>query len=453
MANSGLQGSSPTSSVVSTLRQEALALSGAASDYTPILDLIGDGRFALVGEASHGTDEFYRERAEITKRLILEKGYTAVAVEADWPDAYRVNRYVRGISDDADANAALSGFKRFPAWMWRNTVVLEFVQWLREYNDARPAREKVGFYGIDLYSLFTSIDAVLSYLDTTDPSAAQRARFRYSCFDHFGEDTQAYGYAASFGMSKTCEREVVEQLIELTREAGESAKRGGRADPDELFYVEQNARLVKNAEEYYRTMFRGRVSSWNLRDRHMVETVEALDRHLSRGSDPARIAVWAHNSHLGDASATEMGDGGEWNVGQLMRERYGREAALIGFSTHRGSVTAASDWGGTAERKSVRPGLPGSYEALFHDVGLERFLLRLRENRRLAKALEAPRLQRAIGVIYLPETERMSHYFHTRLMQQFDAMVQFEVTRAIEPLERGSGWMTQEAPETFPSGV
>src|SRR5439155_14420847 len=214
--------------------------------------------------------------------LILDKGYSAIAVEADWSDAYRVNRYVRGVSDDTDANSALLGFKRFPAWMWRNTVVLDFVQWLREYNDSQPPRQKVGFYGIDLYSLVTSMEAVLAYLDKVDPAAAQRARYRYSCFDHFVEDTQAYGYAAAFGLSRTCEDEVVKQLVELTQRAGEYAQRDGRVQADEFFYAEQNARLVKNAEEYYRTMFRGRVSSWNLRDRHMVETVRALDAHLSR---------------------------------------------------------------------------------------------------------------------------------------------------------------------------
>lgn len=452
MAEHGFHGSPRSGAALSAVRDSALRLTGAPGDYTPLLDLIGKSRFALIGEASHGTHEFYRECAEITKRLIAEKRFTAVAVEADWPDAYRVNRYVRGMSDDADANSALSGFERFPSWMWRNAVVLEFVQWLREYNDAQPAAGKVGFYGIDLYSLFTSIEAVLAYLDKVDPAAAQRARFRYSCFDHYGEDTQAYGYAASFGMSRTCEDEVVTQLTEVTRQAGAYAQRDGRVQSGEFFYAQQNARLVKNAEEYYRTMFRGRVSSWNLRDSHMVETLQALDAHLGQQGKPPRIAVWAHNSHLGDASATEMGDAGEWNVGQLMREHYGNDAVLVGFSTHRGTVTAASDWGGLAERKRVRPGLAGSYEALFHDVGPERFLLLLRDNASLAAPLEPRRLQRAIGVIYLPQTERMSHYFHTQLAQQFDAMIHFDETRAVQPLELGSKW-TEEAPETYPSGI
>ena len=437
--------------VAPAVRPFARRLSGNADDYGPLLEFIGDARFALLGEASHGTHEFYRERAEITKRLIVEKGYTAVAVEADWPDAYRVNRYVRGVSVDKNANVALSGFKRFPAWMWRNTVVLDFVQWLREYNHSQPPNRKAGFYGIDLYSLFTSIEEVLKYLDRVDPEAAKRARYRYSCFDHFGENTQAYGYAAAFGMDRSCEDEVVKQLAELTRQSG--AHGSLAADGDEHFFAQQNARLVKNAEAYYRTMFRGRVSSWNLRDSHMVETLQALDTHLAQHAKPPRVAVWAHNSHLGDASATDMGDQGEWNVGQLMRERYGSDAVLVGFSTHRGTVTAASDWDGIPERKRVRPGLPGSYEDAFHEVGIERFLLLLRNNVGLSRALAAPRLQRAIGVIYMPETERMSHYFHTRLLRQFDAVLHFDETRALQPLERESRWLTGEAPETYPVGV
>ncbi|TMH26160.1 MAG: erythromycin esterase family protein [Betaproteobacteria bacterium] len=441
----------PAADLAAVIQSNAHALTGGAGDYTPLLGLIGNARFALLGEASHGTDEFYRERARITRQLIAEKEFQAVVVEADWPDAYRVNRYVRGFSDDSDADAALSGFKRFPAWMWRNTVVREFVEWLREYNDSRPHEAKIGFYGMDLYSLRASMQAVVAYLDKIDPEAARRARYRYGCFDHFGEDPQSYGYATGFGMSKTCEDEVVAQSIELMRRAGDIPS--DRDEGDELFYAEQNARLVKNAEAYYRSMFRGRVSSWNLRDQHMAETLDALDAHLSRGAARARIAVWAHNSHLGDSRATEMNDRGELNVGRLVRERLGRNAVLVGFSTHRGAVTAASDWGGEAEVKRVRPGLSESVEALFHETGMARFLLCLRDNRELAKNLESPRLERAIGVIYLPETERLSHYFHTRLAQQFDAMIHIDETRALQPLESGSGWLEKEAPETFPSGV
>jgi erythromycin esterase-like protein len=436
------------------VREAAHPVTGAAEDYDRLMEMIGDARFVLLGEASHGTHEFYRERAQITKRLIEEKGFTAVAVEADWPDAYRVNRYVRGVSDDAEAVDALADFKRFPAWMWRNADVLDFIGWLRSYNDALPAAAtKAGFYGLDLYSLYTSIEEVLGYLHKVDAEAASRARYRYSCFEHFGEDTQAYGYAASFGLTQSCEREVINQLTELQRRAGEYASRDGRVAADEFFYAEQNARLVKNAEEYYRSMFRGRVSSWNLRDRHMAETLHALVAHLEGQRQQAKIVVWEHNSHLGDARATEMGERGELNVGQLARERYGREAMLVGFSTYSGTVTAASNWGGAAERKGVRPALEGSYEALFHEVGLARFLLSLRAETEAIAMLRKSRLERAIGVIYLPKSERVSHYFYARLPDQFDMVLHLDETRAVEPLERTSEWQTGEVPETFPTGI
>lgn len=437
--------------LIRTVRDSAYALSGAPKDYDSLMDLIGDARFVLLGEASHGTHDFYGQRAQITRRLIEEKNFAAVAVEADWPDAYRVNRYVRGSTDDADSEEALSGFKRFPTWMWRNADVLDFVGWLRGHNDLSPSA-KVGFYGLDLYSLHASIEAVLAYLRKVDPEAARRALYRYSCFDHFGEDTQAYGYAASFGLADSCEQEVLGQLIELRQRAASYAGRDGRVADDEFFFAEQNARLVKNAEEYYRSMFRGHIESWNRRDTHMAETLDALAAHLGSRGPKAKIVVWEHNSHLGDARATDSGDAGQFNVGQLVRERYGDESVLVGFTTHHGTVTAASDWDAPAERKRVRPGLPGSYEALFHDVDIPRFMLDLRGDRALAKTLREPRLERAIGVIYRPETERASHYFHARLADQFDAVLHFDETRAVEPLERSAA-VTGEVEETFPSGV
>jgi erythromycin esterase-like protein len=440
---------------VPAVRASALPLTGAPGDHDPLTDLIGEARFVLLGEASHGTHEFYAERARITRRLIEEKGFTAVAVEADWPDAYRVNRYVLGTGDDHDASAALGDFRRFPTWMWRNRVVLEFVDWLRGHNAARAGGESTtGFYGLDLYSLHASIHAVVGYLDRVDPKAARRARYRYSCFDHSGEDTQAYGYAASFGLGDSCENEVIAQLLELQRRAAEYAGRDGRVAEEEYFYAEQNARLAKNAEQYYRSMFQGRVSSWNLRDRHMAETLDELVRHLDRTTGRrTKVVIWAHNSHLGDARATEMGERGEWNVGQLVRERYGAEALNVGFSTYDGTVTAASDWDAPPEQKRVRPALPGSYEALFHDVGLPRFLIPLREGS-AAEALREPRLERAIGVIYRPETERQSHYFHARLADQFDAVIHFDRTSALQPLDSDSGEIEAgEVPDTFPAGV
>ena len=440
--------------LIEVLQQHLQPLTGHDSDYDALLGIIGPARFALLGEASHGTHEFYRERAAITRRLILEKGFTAVVVEADWPDAWRVNRYVRGLGGDGDAAAALSGFERFPAWMWRNTEVRDFVEWLRDYNTGRSPETQVGFYGMDLYSLFTSMQEVLGYLDRIDPEGAQRARYRYSCFDHANEDSQAYGYAASFGLAASCEDAVVQQLREMTRRAGEVAATPG-LERDEAFYAQQNARLVRNAEEYYRTMFHGRHSSWNLRDSHMVETVQALDRHLTANANgqPPRMALWAHNSHLGDAAATEMGERGEWNVGQLMRDRYGSQAVRVGFSTHHGWVTAASNWDEVPQRKRVRPGLHGSWEEVFHDTATARFLLNLRDDAALRQLTTPLRLQRAIGVIYRPETERQSHYFFTRLADQFDALIHIDQTSALEPLDKGPVWHTGEAPETYPSGV
>ena len=440
--------------ITNVIKKASQPLEGEARDYDHLLELIHEARFCLLGEATHGTHDFYRERAEITKRLIKEKGFTAIAVESDWPDAFRVNRYVRGLSDDQNADEALSGFKRFPTWMWRNTVVLDFVEWLRDYNASLShGATKVGFYGLDLYSLYTSIDAVLGYLNKVDPAAAKRARYRYSCFEHFAEDTQAYGYAASFGITESCEREVIEQLVELRRRAADYASRDGRVAQDEFFFAEQNARLVLNAEKYYRSMFRGSVESWNLRDRHMAETLDALVKHLNGQGQQAKVAVWEHNSHLGDARATYMADYGELNVGQLVRERYGPEAVLVGFTTYTGTVTAASEWDGPAERKRVRPALANSYEASFHDAEMPNFLLPLRDNESASAALRDPMLERAIGVIYLPQTERQSHYFEAHLSDQFDAVIHFDETSALQPLERQARWETGEPPETFPTGV
>lgn len=440
--------------VTDVLHEAAYPLIGEVEDYDPLLKLIGDAPLVLIGEASHGTHEFYRERAQITKRLILEKGFTAVAVEADWPDAYRVNRYVRGVGTDAEAIDALSGFKRFPAWMWRNADVLDFIGWLRAHNDdLAPAATKVGFYGLDLYSLHTSIAAVLDFLERIDPEAAARARLRYACFDHFGKDEQAYGYATGLGISQSCEDEVVSVLLDLYRNSAAYAWCDSRVAPDDHFYAAQNARLVVNAERYYRAMFSGRALSWNLRDAHMAETLESLATFLRAQHNRPKIVVWEHNSHLGDARATRMAKEGEWNVGQLVRERHGREAVLVGLTTYHGTVTAASNWDGPAECKRVRPALTNSYEALFHDLEIPRFLLTFRDSEQTAAVLDDPMLERAIGVIYKPETERASHYFESRISAQFDAVLHFDKTRAVEPLERTSEWETGEVPETFPTGI
>jgi len=432
------------------LRSAAHVLRDVEADYRPLLDRVGDARFVLLGEGSHGTHDFYHARAEITKRLIIEKGFTAVAVEADWPDAYRVNRYVHGEGDDRDANAALAGFERFPTWMWRNTVVLDFVEWLRDENSSRNDRGKTGFFGLDLYSLFSSMRTVVDYLERVDPDAARRARYRYSCFEHFGEDSQAYGYAASFNLTRSCEDEAVNQLVELDRRAMEYLSRSGG---DDYFDAEQNARLVKNAEEYYRSMFRGRQSSWNLRDTHMVETVNALVAHYERHGRTPKIVIWTHNSHLGDARATEMGTRGELNVGQLIRQKYGDKAVLVGFTTYTGTVTAAQDWDDPGEQRRVRPALPDSYELGFHEAGMPCFFLDFRGDASKTELMNSPHLERAIGVVYRPETERVSHYFLADMRRQFDAVFHFDETRALEPLEKPERWHEIEPPETFPSGI
>jgi erythromycin esterase-like protein len=431
------------------IREKALPLTGSPRDFDPLLEAVGDARLVLIGEASHGTHEFYKARAEITKRLLAEKGFGAVAIEGDWPDAWRVNRYVRGRSADADAAEALAGFRRFPTWTWRNADVLDFVGWLRAHNEGK-GEAAAGFYGLDLYSLHASMEAVLAYLQTIDPGAAAQARARYACFDHFGGDIQVYGYSASFGLTETCEKDVVAQLVDLRRRASEYASRDGRVAEDDYFQAEQNARLVQNAEEYYRAMFRGRVSSWNLRDTHMADTLEALIHHHAKQRRSDKLVVWAHNSHLGDARATQMGRDGELNLGQLARERHPGQSFLIGFSTHTGTVTAATDWDAPAECKSVRPSLAGSCERLFHDTGQGRFLILSPKD---VPTLLHRRLQRAIGVIYRPDTERQSHYFDARVGEQFDAILHYDVTRAVEPLEPGGLWDRSEPPETYPSGV
>jgi erythromycin esterase-like protein len=436
------------------VREAAYPLRGDSADYDPLMELIGDAYFVLLGEATHGTHEFYHARAEITRRLIAEKGFNAVAVEADWPDAYRANRYVQGRGEDRTGLEALAGFRRFPVWMWRNTDVLAFIEWLRAYNSAQtPHEQKAGFYGLDLYSLYASAEAVIAYLERVDPEAAQRARYRYACFEHYREDTDAYGYAASFDLSASCEQDVINQLVELQQRAFDYARRDGRLAEEEFFYAEQNARLVRDAEEYYRAMFSERVSSWNLRDRHMAETLDALAAHLEQQYGRAKVVVWEHNSHLGDARATSMGEEGELNVGQLVREHHGSDTVAVGFTTYTGTVTAASGWDKPHEHKRVRPALPESYEGLFHEVAVPNFLLLLSNNSEVAKALRDSRLERAIGVVYLPRSERVSHYFTARLPEQFDAILHFDETHAVEPLDRTEKWVSDEPPETYPTNV
>jgi erythromycin esterase-like protein len=402
-------------------------------------DRFGDSRVVLIGEATHGTSEFYRARAALTRRLVTHHGFNIVALEADWPDAAAVDRYVR---DRPRRPHAEPVFTRFPQWMWRNLEVDEFVQWLHGFNAQRPAEERVELRGLDIYSLHSSSSAVIEYLDRTDPRAAAEARRRYGCLTPWQDEPASYGRDVLRG-EPDCEGAVVAQLRELL----DARLQRAATDGEELFEAAQNARLVRAAESYYRVMYQGARESWNLRDRHMFET---LERSLERRGPRAKAVVWAHNSHIGDAAATEMGARGEINIGHLCRQRWPGATVLIGQGTDRGTVIAADDWGEPARVKSVVPSREDSWERQFLDTGLGRALTDWRERPELQELLAAPRLERAIGVIYRPDSERASHYFEAHLGKQFDAWLWFEDTLAVTPL---SGDSTSEAPDTWPSGL
>lgn len=430
-------------------------LTGGTEDYDDILTMAEDVRFVLIGESTHGTHEFYQARAEITRRLITEHDFMAVAIEGDWPDAYRVHRYVMGDTNIDNAADALGNFQRFPVWMWRNTEVGNFIDWLYDYNHMTDgAAIPVGFYGLDLYSLNSSVKAVIDYLETVDPAGAHMARYRYGCFEDYGNNPQQYGYAAALSLDETCEREIMEQLQELQRKQFRYLQLDGEQARDAFFSAERNAELIKNAEAYYRALFRGRPSSWNLRDTHMADTLDALDHYLTeKHGRPAKIVVWAHNSHIGDASATESAERSEINIGQLVRMRHKNESLLIGFTTAKGFVSAASDWDEPVERKAVRTPIAHSIEAVFQRIGIPDFVLNLRDNEDLKPLLADSRLHRAIGVVYRPDTERWSHYFHTHFWHQYDAVIHINETRALEPLEPTPEWHYGEMAETYPSGL
>ncbi|NVN87286.1 MAG: protein-L-isoaspartate(D-aspartate) O-methyltransferase [Rhodopseudomonas sp.] len=412
------------------------------ADLNPLMQRIGSARIVLLGEASHGTSEFYRMRERITRDLIVKKGFRFVAIEADWPDAARVDHYVRHFQFPPSEWTA---FARFPTWMWRNNEVRDFVSWLRKHNGTVERDQRVAFHGLDLYSLYDSIRSVLDYLDEVDPKSAKVARERYGCLTPWQRDPATYGHAALTGSYPTCEADVVRTLTDLL------AKRRAYAEHDgERFLdAEQNARLVANAERYYRIMYYGSRASWNLRDSHMFATLQNL---LAFHGPDSKAVVWAHNSHIGNAAATEMSERGEHNLGQLCRKEFGDQAYLVGFGTHDGTVAAATEWGGPMEIKTVQPALPNSYEQLCHATGLARFMLGLRGRPELigAQGLGKPKLERAIGVIYRPETERASHYFQAVLPKQFDEYIWFDSTSAVTPFD------TKELaglPDTYPFGV
>ncbi|MFI4955798.1 MAG: erythromycin esterase family protein [Gammaproteobacteria bacterium] len=423
--------------LVSVIAGESEPLLENADKYSSLIEKIGDSRIVLMGEATHGTEEFYQARIDISKRLIEEKGFMAIAIEGDWPDVYSLHRYVQGIGDVNNAEEALSAFKRFPTWMWCNKTMPDLLKWMRCFNDKCDQKNKVGFYGLDLYSFYASMKAVIDYLVKADPAAAERAIKRYGCFDHMLDDAQEYGFLTSEGLKKPCIKEAVMEIMELQKDALKYIKKDGLLAEEEYFFALQNAKIVKNAENYYRSMFDGHVLSWNNRDKHMAETVESILDHLEkRLNKPAKIIIWAHNSHVGDARATEMGFRGEFNIGQLVRERHDEEVYSIGFSTYDGTVTAATSWDMPGMVRNIKPGLAGSYEKLFHDIPYDNFLLELRGNKNLEHLLKIPRLQRAIGVIYSPGTERDSHYFYTQLPYQFDSIIHFDRTTAVKPCEK-----------------
>lgn len=426
------------------------ALRAAAEDLPPPervdafgerFDRFGNAKLALLGEATHGTSEFYRARAAISRRLIVEHGFGLVAVEADWPDAARIDRYVRHLPGEAPREET---FSRFPSWMWRNVEVLEFVDWLRAHNAGLEKEARVEFRGLDIYSLKASIAAVLDYLDKIDPAAAAIARYRYGCLTPWQSEPSRYGHRAMMG-GQTCEKEVREQLLSMLERRIDYAARDG----DRFFDAAQNARVVRAAEEYYRTMYLGSKESWNLRDRHMFDTLQALIRR--RGSS-AKAIVWAHNTHIGNAAATSMGWEGAFNIGELCRAAYGDDMVAIGFGADTGAVAAAPDWDAPMEIKALRAARPGSFERLFRQAGHARSLTDFRraERARLRELLSEPRLERAIGVVYRPDNELLSHYFRASLSEQFDAYVWFENTRAVTPLEGGR---PEGAPETYPFGL
>jgi erythromycin esterase len=415
----------------------------SAEDFDPLLDRIGDARYVLLGEASHGTSEFYLSRASLSRRLIEERGFTFIAVEGDWPDCYRLNRYVRGYPDaGASAAEALRGFRRWPAWMWANWEMVALLEWMRRYNTGRREDEMAGFYGLDVYSLWESLAAILEYLERSDPNAAIAAREAYRCFDPYGEDVEAYAHAAAFA-GKSCEAEVIELLTELRRNAP-ACMAGSRED---YFNAEQNALVLHGAEQYYRTMIRGDADSWNIRDRHMAATLDRLMRHHGPN---AKAIVWEHNTHIGDARATDMSAAGMVNVGELMREQHGAAGVVLtGYGTYRGAVIAGKHWDAPMQRMVVPPARPGSWEDLLHRVSAADKLLILEE---AGSLLHERRGNRAIGVVYEPRKDERRDYVPTRLAQRYDAFIFLEQTRPLHPLhlapcDRG------EPPETYPWGL
>lgn len=419
--------------IIESVRISAKTIQDDKKSYYYLLDQIGDARFVLLGEDTHGSSEFYRARSEITQLLINEKGFNIIALEADFPEAYRINQFLWDRKNNYSAKWALDNFKRFPSWMWKNKEMLSFIEDLKRMNLKRPETKQISLYGLDLYSMHSSIEAVVAYLEKIDSDAAQRAKKRYACFYQYGSDDDSYSQAMGY-VKENCKNEVVAELIELQSKKLMYLSKDGLSENEELFCAEQNAILAKNAEQYYREMFNKRVNTWNLRDLCMSNMVDSITEHVSKIDGSAKAVIWAHNSHTGNALATEFSESGELSLGQLLLFNHWGEAYLIGFTTFNGTVAAASEWGGLVENKRLNPAIQGSYEQIFHETGKKAMLLDFQDFHDNLDFFKKEHFERAVGVVYTPETEMFSHYFKARLADQFDAVIHFDTTNPVSPL-------------------
>lgn len=405
-------------------------------------------KVVLLGSSTYGTHEFYRERSWITKKLIQNHNFNAIAIDGDWPAAYRVNRYILGASEDNSPQEALENFRGFPAWLWRNMDVLVFIEWLQKHN--QRAQKPVGFYGLDLYSKQSTIQRMLNFLDKVEPEAGRRARYRCGCMDYFHEDMGCYGYAENFGLKTGREDEIVDDLTTMLRHLAAIDARHGKMLQDDFFLAEEHRSLLGKARTYYRAMFHGDSDFRSLRCQHLAHTLERLTQHLG---EKAKIVIWAQTSLSGDAKATELASRGEVNLGQLVKEKLGADCVSLCFTTYSGELTAASYWDGPAEKQPLSRALASSYESIFHETGIQDFLLSMKDDPAVTMALSRPRLHRAIGPIYRTDSERQSHYFECRFASQFDYVLHFDRTRSLVPLEKTSGWDPRVTPELFSPAV
>jgi erythromycin esterase-like protein len=442
---------SPTT--IAVLRESAHGHSGVAADYEPLMEVVGNARVVLFGQASYGTHEFFAARARFTRYLIEQKGFGAVAVAADWADTRRVNRYVQGDGEDCNALAALDGFRHFPTYTWRNAAVIDFLEWLRAYNQALQGAPTIGFHGLDFYNTHNAGRALIDYLEGIDPAAAGRMRLRYAfgCFGDLSDQVPDYCDQTVSSQKLSCADEIIAELVELRRKSVDEIRSAGMSAEYESFFAEHDALHACNAGRYYRRMFGGKASSWNLHNRHLDESLAALVDHLERSVSRGKVVFWAHNADVGDTRATDMQRLRDRSLGQLARERYGEDAVLIGLTTYQGTVRAAARWDGPIEQRMVLPAVPDSYESMFHDVGIPRFVLPIRSSMTVAEALRGPTLLRSIGMIYRNEAERLNHYSQTRLSDQFDAVVHFDQTTGVHPLVGDPGYEADEIPSAIPA--